>query len=77
MSARRWTRDDLAQFKAGHPITTVLTRMGIRPPAGWDGISDYRIPAAALGLPHGDDASGVLIKPGRQPVVGLPRLDRR
>lgn len=64
MTARRWTHGQLANLKATHPITSVLSRMGIRPPTNWDGITDYRIPAAALGLPHGDDSSGVLIKSG-------------
>lgn len=56
-------RPQLMQLKADHPITEVLARMGIRPPTNLDGATEFRIPAAALGLPHGDDSSGVLIKP--------------
>jgi hypothetical protein len=56
-------RPELVQLKADHPITEILARMGIRPPSNWDGATEFRIPAAARGLPHGDDSSGVLIKP--------------
>ena len=63
MSIGRLSQQDLANLKTAHPITEVLARMGIRPPINWDSASDYRVPAAALGLPHGDDSSGVLIKP--------------
>jgi DNA primase len=65
MSTTRLSRADLADLKATHSIVEVLGRMGLRPPTNWDGASDYRIPAAALGLPHGDDSSGVLIKPDK------------
>lgn len=63
VSTTRLSHADLGDLKAAHPIIGVLERMGIRPPTDWDSHSDYRIPAAALGLPHGDDSSGVLIKP--------------
>lgn len=63
MTTPRLTPAEVAQLKWEHTIPKVLARMGIPAPATWDGASDYRIPAAALGLPHGDDSSGVLIKP--------------
>jgi DNA primase len=63
MSITRLSHADLANLKATHSIVEVLARMHVRPPVNWDGASGYRIPAAALGMPHGDDSSGVLIKP--------------
>jgi DNA primase len=65
MTATQWSARELVHLKSLHPISDVLGRMGIRPPRDWDGLSDYRIPAAVLGLPHGDDSSGVLIKPSQ------------
>jgi len=45
-------------------IVEVLGRMGVSAPADWDGLSDFRVPAAALGMPHGpDDGQGVTIRP--------------
>ncbi len=65
MTPARLGAAKLTAVKAAHPITDVLARMGIRSPTNWDGVSEYRIPAATLGLPHGDDSSGVLIKPNQ------------
>ncbi len=57
---------DMRRIRRDHAIVAVLARMGIDPPPYWDGRADYRVRAAALGLPHGpDDSQGVLIQPDR------------
>jgi DNA primase len=61
---RRLSDAEIARVKRNHAIVHVLSRMGITTPPNWDGSSDYRIPAAALGFPHGrDDSQGVQIHP--------------